>query len=246
MSAHNCTDLAECFLFTAFDTYYNTNNFSDKISKALLVSADTFRTLGISFNIISTVVCYGIHFSKIRPINREQIISIDSESIRKLRALFFEKSVVLSGVLVGGLEVFFLIPMSKYFSPTVSWSMFQGQVRTIEYQNCLGTDQPIPNFLKAFGALEINLISATNSSLNRVASIVGGTTLGISSLMAIQLVASCLLHQKFSKRDAVYLAFVVVGLAFGIFGITNNQAIDVTPDLNEGWNCCLNNTKRIA
>lgn len=246
MSAKNCTDLADCFLSTAFDAYFSTNEFSDNIKKALFVSADAFRAIGISYAIISTAVAYGIHFSKISPLHNEQIRLIDSDTPRKNLALFFEKSVVLLGVAVSGFELFFFIPMSKFIAPDIRWNLFQGQLRTIEYKNCLGTDLPVINFLKEFGSLEIDLIETTNNRLNRVASVIGGTTLAISSLMAVQLVASCLLHKHFSKRDAVYLAFVIVGLAFGIFGITNNQAVNVAPDLNKGWDCCLNNLKRIA
>lgn len=234
MSVKNCTDMAECMLWGAFNVYDFSGDLTSRIDKAVHMDREIFRTLGISLNIVSLVGYYVVQSFKIAPAwngNNEEPIDL-----RKFRALFFDKSVLLFSPLVAGLDLFYLVPFSTYSDPLLSWNLFQWQIRLAKYTFC---NVSIPRFVEAFEPIGSNIIQITNHRLNRVATVTGNATLIISFLMTVQTITSCLLHRNFSKVDAIQFAIIIASVAFGIFSKLSTT-IDVGPDINNNWNSCLN------
>lgn len=231
MTVKNCTDMAECFLWSAFDQY-NFNDLAGRIDKAVHMDRDTFRAIGITLNIAATAGYYFIHLQKLAPAWREG----EPIDARKFWALKCDKTILWFSPLFLGLDLFYLTHYTEFLNPRVDWILFQGQCRLIKYTNCKIS---LSKFVEAFQPTGTNIIDITNHSINRVASVMSQATLGISALLAIQTIASCLLHKKFSKGDAIQLAIVIVMVAFGVFS-NRCTTVDIGKDIRPMWDECYN------
>ena len=225
--------MAECFLWAAFRQYDFTIDLPKRIDNALHMDRNTFRALGITLNVVGTAGYYFTHLFKLAPAWRGNGDPID---VRQFWALKFDKTVLWFSTFIIGLDLFYLIPYTTFYNPRLDWGLFQGQTRLVKYTNC---NIGILEFVEAFKPVGNNIIDVTNHSLNRMASVMGNTTLTISSLLAIQTIASCLLHRKFSKVDAIQLAIIVVSIAFGVFSELKSN-IDIGKDIRPSWNQCFN------
>lgn len=229
--ASNCSLTAECFLSTAFDRTYSDIMDGVPLKNALSINPETFRTLGISLEAVLVVASFFVHVSKIAPVRA-------SHTLQDRRANYWNKLCALFTPAIGGYNLFVLIPWSQFVFDNNSWILFQDQVRLIQCTKCLGNDSN-NTLLPAFKPIGSALIEINNKSLNRVATVAGWSTFTLTTLIAIQLVVSCLLHKKVTKKDAVCITLIAATIAYEIFSLSKSSAIDVGPELRSNWDGCV-------
>lgn len=238
MFIKNCTDLAQCLLGSAYCRYNDKDSFRGKINEALPLGFDQFRTIGIALNVITSIGAYFVLFSKVefRGQNYQEI-----EGSSRLSPHYWDTTLCLFSPIVIGFQFAYLIPMTTFFAPDFRWRYFQSEMNLLKYGSICKNETLFEEgaLTKQFYPIASSLISETNHSLNRPALVLGGTSIGVTLLLGIEILFSCYQHKRILKRDVVALIGVIGLLIFSIFSLSRARAIDVKPVLNSGWTDCL-------
>lgn len=232
MTLQACINLGECYLSAAFNIY--NNGLENLLEKSFPVNPKSFSEFGITYLVLTTLACGMVQASKLHYRNREyhEIISSHGKKATYIDSL----SLMLTPLWVT-FELSYLLPMTKFYNPDVAWGIFQDKVRLVEYTSCKSMN-PLEMFTEGFKPLAKSISHISNQSINRMAQAMGGTALGISILLSIQIVCSCAFHRKIGLPDLFAIALIVGAFAISFFSLSQSDLVDITSQMNQGISDC--------